>query len=153
MKDIELRFGPVQKKAAKLAWLIVGFMKIGITDDKGMRLTARCNGRLLTWLAAALSGMQLSRANVDYGTISDKPFPLPTVPRLYFLRWIIAHLIQISRYYSGVFMHDFIVEGVQRGPGLNPGHPTVFLYFKCTEWRLLLHSFCTRSSATWKQLC
>ena len=34
MKDVELRFGPVQKKAATLASLVPGFMKIGTTDDK-----------------------------------------------------------------------------------------------------------------------
>jgi len=34
MKDVELRFGPVQKKAATLASVVPGFMKIGITDDE-----------------------------------------------------------------------------------------------------------------------
>ena len=32
--DVELRFGPVQKKAATLACLVPGFMKIGTTDDE-----------------------------------------------------------------------------------------------------------------------
>ena len=34
MKDVELRFGPVQKKAATLASLVPGFMKIGTADDE-----------------------------------------------------------------------------------------------------------------------
>ena len=34
VKGVELRFGPVQKKAATLACLVPGFMKIGTTDDE-----------------------------------------------------------------------------------------------------------------------
>jgi len=34
VKDVELRFGPVQKKAATLVCLVPGFMKIGTTDDE-----------------------------------------------------------------------------------------------------------------------
>ena len=32
-KYVDLRFGPVQQKAATLTCLVPGFMKIGITDD------------------------------------------------------------------------------------------------------------------------
>ena len=34
MKDVKLRFGSVQKKAATLACHVPGFMKIGTTDDE-----------------------------------------------------------------------------------------------------------------------
>ena len=92
--DVELRFGPVQKKAATLVCLVPGFMKIGTTDDDEWEhvqdaVNAYCD---------LLPDPVTVRASIDFGITSGKPLTLLTVLRLFFLHWTTVQLIRMFRY-------------------------------------------------------
>ena len=95
MKDVELRFGPVQKKAATLASLVPGFMKIGTTDDEEWEhvqdaVNVYCD--LLPDPVTVVKGeYRLWHRQWQAVDIAERP-------QLFFLRWTTVQLIQMFRY-------------------------------------------------------